>query len=394
MIIMKRHVVSVFAAAVVFHLAIGMAQAQEEQQRTLWRLNKYVIKASMEEQFVNAVKELREIDRKYHNPRSTFASNNSSGYSFAIPEKNIGPDTEESQMWREYTQKTWEAEEDRLHDIFTRMYSAIQSRSVELWQHNPGLSYTPENPRLDEGEAGIIHIRAFFVKQGHGRQFREIVSDYIELCRENNIPNGFNCYTLFAGEDMPQFVFVSEWKNSEDYTEQQSLTKDHLGEEGLNLFLQALNICDKYAQEERTIQRQLSYISEEQNPSSKENTEHAHHDLHEKLNGTWRLSQSRSSENGSLQNVPDVIQYMKVFDDGFFVVINNNDGMVETTHGGTYTINGDKITEKILFGDEDRNNIVGSEFSFILQVDGDSLVQKGIKGSGGLEDLEEHWKRR
>jgi len=52
-------------------------------------------------------------------------------------------------------------------------------------------------------------------------------------------------------------------------------------------------------------------------------------------------------------------------------------GRVIWHHGGTYTLEGNKLTEKVLYANESTGNLVGKEFLFTLTLEGDSLTWIG-----------------
>src|SRR5438270_6872024 len=63
-------------------------------------------------------------------------------------------------------------------------------------------------------------------------------------------------------------------------------------------------------------------------------------------------------------------------------------GVVVYHHGGTFTLDGDKYNEKIVYANESSKDMIGSTFHFKIKVDGDTLTQEGIDNS-----FNEVWKR-
>lgn len=63
-------------------------------------------------------------------------------------------------------------------------------------------------------------------------------------------------------------------------------------------------------------------------------------------------------------------------------------GVVIFHHGGTFTLDGDKYTESIVYANESTKDMIGTTLHFKIKVDGDKLTQEGIDNS-----FNEVWKR-
>ena len=63
-------------------------------------------------------------------------------------------------------------------------------------------------------------------------------------------------------------------------------------------------------------------------------------------------------------------------------------GVVIFHHGGTFTLDGDKYTENIVYANESTKDMIGTTLHFKIKVDGDTLTQEGIDNS-----FNEIWKR-
>jgi hypothetical protein len=63
-------------------------------------------------------------------------------------------------------------------------------------------------------------------------------------------------------------------------------------------------------------------------------------------------------------------------------------GVVIFHHGGTFTLDGDKYNENIVYANESTKDMIGTTLHFKIKVDGDTLTQEGIDNS-----FNEVWKR-
>jgi glucose dehydrogenase len=63
-------------------------------------------------------------------------------------------------------------------------------------------------------------------------------------------------------------------------------------------------------------------------------------------------------------------------------------GVVIFHHGGTFTLDGDKYKERIVYANESTKDMIGTTLHFKIKVEGDTLTQEGIDNS-----FNEVWKR-
>ena len=63
-------------------------------------------------------------------------------------------------------------------------------------------------------------------------------------------------------------------------------------------------------------------------------------------------------------------------------------GVVIFHHGGTFTLDGDKYNENIMYANESTKDMIGTTLHFKIKVEGDTLTQEGIDNS-----FNEIWKR-
>ena len=63
-------------------------------------------------------------------------------------------------------------------------------------------------------------------------------------------------------------------------------------------------------------------------------------------------------------------------------------GDVVVHHGGTFTLEGDKFSEKIEYANDNSKDLIGKTLHFTIKVEDDKLTQQGIDNS-----FNEVWKR-
>ncbi|MEO8498735.1 MAG: hypothetical protein ABI614_27040 [Planctomycetota bacterium] len=97
-------------------------------------------------------------------------------------------------------------------------------------------------------------------------------------------------------------------------------------------------------------------------------------DLHNRLVGAWIL---RGKPDAIIEPKPGA--RMKFFSDHHWLITEADPetGKVIWHHGGTYTLDGNKLVTKTTFANESTMHMIGSEHRFTVKVDGDTYTQIG-----------------
>jgi hypothetical protein len=112
----------------------------------------------------------------------------------------------------------------------------------------------------------------------------------------------------------------------------------------------------------------------EKEPSAPAKVGEAKAPTSDQLLGAWLLA----GQPGAVEE-PKAGARMKFFGQRHWVITHSDatTGAVTFHHGGTYTLNGGKYVEKILYANDSTADLVGKEFRFNLQIEGDTLTQLG-----------------
>jgi hypothetical protein len=113
------------------------------------------------------------------------------------------------------------------------------------------------------------------------------------------------------------------------------------------------------------------------------------------LDGAWRLVSSNDPASGRMRSVPAGIEMTKLIVDGRYVWTVVRNGTVVSGAGGSYTVAGDKYTEKVTYGMTDRQQpMVGRSFTFTWKFEGGKWHHKGVlKIDGAQQEIDEIWER-
>ena len=113
------------------------------------------------------------------------------------------------------------------------------------------------------------------------------------------------------------------------------------------------------------------------------------------LDGAWRLVSSKDPASGRMRSVPAGIEMTKLIVDGRYVWTVVQNGTVVAGAGGSYSVSGDKYTEKVTFGVTERQQpMVGRSFTFTWKFEGGKWHHKGVlKIDGAQQEIDEIWER-
>ena len=97
--------------------------------------------------------------------------------------------------------------------------------------------------------------------------------------------------------------------------------------------------------------------------------------LQKEFLGTWVLAGSPGNEVEPAEDAE-----MKFIGLGHFAVIKRNDetGLIDYNHVGTYTLDGNTYTETITHAIGATEQLVGQSFTFKIKIEGDTYVQEGV----------------
>lgn len=109
--------------------------------------------------------------------------------------------------------------------------------------------------------------------------------------------------------------------------------------------------------------------------------------------GTWKLISFRYGE-GEVQYPPDsYVQMIKLITPTHFTWVHykTKDQLVSSSAGGTYVLNGNDYTEKIIFGDSGMQSFFNKEQAYKIKITDGKLYLSGVM-TNNLK-IEEIWEK-
>jgi hypothetical protein len=103
------------------------------------------------------------------------------------------------------------------------------------------------------------------------------------------------------------------------------------------------------------------------------------------LEGTWRLVAGTSKTADTTVDYTQMrYKGLKMFCDNHFMFVGHSFDTVDNYGGGSYTLDGNTYTEVVMY--HAYRALVGDTISFDVQVNNDTLVQKGPRKIGKYRD--------
>lgn len=260
---MKKVLISLLFGCFVFGMVLGVAAEEKRPDRVLWLIIEREIDPSMDKANYLANKEYVKIRKAYNFPCPIYVSREGNIYSFALPVGTYGQDSDYAKavgaFWDRCHENATDEEKGKLAKIYKTFDEARVSVNKKMAWRRASLSYRPENPRLKSEEARVVYRSFYHVKQNKQMEFVKVVRQYIELCKVNEMADGFGCYEGAIGEDLPIYAFAAHFKNEEDLKEQIEKNTTEMGQKGKDLLNKAKSLCKKVEHSVSEIIPEISY---------------------------------------------------------------------------------------------------------------------------------------
>ncbi len=131
----------------------------------------------------------------------------------------------------------------------------VETLVLEL---RPDLSYLPRTVDLDL-TLPFRKYHWYFLIPGLEDRFEDIAARMVELYGRHEIPQGFLCYEVLLGRELPVFLMVERARNEVDYAAQAARIAATVGDEADALFGQMLKLTRRIEVMEGMTRGDLSY---------------------------------------------------------------------------------------------------------------------------------------
>ena len=156
--------------------------------------------------------------------------------------------------------KKWGTE--NYQTLEARMAGTFDSVNYSVVRLAPGMSYVPENPRLDPAEALFRYWGMCYIKPGKAPQVRKNFRKIVELFKEKNIDTGFETYVVEFGNDTPCFFYSEIGKSAGDFWSHAESQSEQLGDEIMDIWNDTTTCFRRYVPTSGRFRPELSHLPE------------------------------------------------------------------------------------------------------------------------------------
>jgi len=255
---MRKLIIIAVTLALLFPLISSTAIAQDVPQSQLYWIQEANVAPSRAQAYEANIKEVVSLfqENKYSTPVSvSMGSNATYAFILSFPDfATIG------KVFSEYQTMTQKKEFDA---IFKKDADMSNGENIWLAMSRPDLSYTPENPRLKQGEALFSHIFYFYIRSGAQAQMDAVLKKFVELFKKHKIDMGFSSVVAITGVNLPLYVTGQSAKSASDYWTAYEKNVTICGEEWEILLSELNSILRSADQRDFTQRPDLSYTPEQ-----------------------------------------------------------------------------------------------------------------------------------
>lgn len=138
------------------------------------------------------------------------------------------------------------AGEAKWGDLMKRGGAAVEFIRDSIVIEDPGLSYTPAQPRLKPQEERYLHVDLYYVQPGREAEADALAKEFAELYRARNIAEGYRLFKVVMGAETPLLLATTAAKDPADYAVHNAEVMKKLGAEGQALFARAASLTRRF----------------------------------------------------------------------------------------------------------------------------------------------------
>ena len=235
--------------------------AQEEKPKTQrYFVEELIVKPEGVATFEAGAKEMAAGLKKggFPYPMNVF-SRNDNHYFFSFPMENYGDLDKIFEAWAD-AMKKWGAE--NYQALEERMIDTFESVNYSVIRLARGMSYVPENPRLDSADSLYRYWGMCYIKPGKIPQVRKNFRKIVELFKEKNIDAGFETYVVEFGNDTPCIFYTEIGKSAGDFWSHVEITNEQLGNEIYDIWNETVTFFRRYVPGTGSFRPELSHLPE------------------------------------------------------------------------------------------------------------------------------------
>ena len=219
------------------------AAAQEDDQPQMYFVHQEIVKPSMISQYEAAaadwVKMLQSSAAAREKITYSAFSGPQAGFVYVVPVDGFADFAD----FGEAFESVAEALGERWDEVSGRSDAAVDHFESGFYIHRPNMSYEPENPRLGEDEARMVHWDFWYALPGKTEELEAVAKEFVELYSSKGIDTGWNVYEAISGGELPLYVVAVVARDEADFYANEARLNELTGEEGQELGTKALKFA-------------------------------------------------------------------------------------------------------------------------------------------------------
>jgi hypothetical protein len=218
----------------------AVAQAQEQKQQ-LNLVYDFAVKPAMVAKFEAGVK--REIELGSPTTWSAFSTDDFHYY-FVTPIQNYAGIDSMDKADNEWSAKVGKEKIDALMKSYEGTFEYYKAVVIRFL---PELSYAPKMPGPKPEEGNFMHWGFASVEFGKGKEFRDVMKQWVALYDSNKIPMGWNTFVGIMGVEAPLYLWAERAKSEAQYYADDEKATKTMGEAKVTeLYNKTLSVCRKF----------------------------------------------------------------------------------------------------------------------------------------------------
>jgi hypothetical protein len=236
-----RIFVAVLALLVVTSCCLPAVAEAQEHKAQLYYVYDFVVKPAMVSQFEAGVKQ--EIELGSPIPWGAFSTDDFHYYFLTPIHDYAGIDSMEK------ADNDWSAKigKEKLDALMKSYEGTFEYYKAEVIRFLPELSYAPKalSPKQEEGN--FMSWGFANVEFGKGKEFRDVMKQWVALYDSNKIPMGWNTFVGVMGVEVPLYGWAESAKSPAQYWTEDEKAMKTIGEARVTeLYKKTMALCRKF----------------------------------------------------------------------------------------------------------------------------------------------------
>lgn len=220
---------------------LPVATQAQEQKPQLYYVYDFVVKPAMVSQFEAGVKQ--EIELGSPVPWATFSTDDLHYYFLTPIQDYAGIDS----MDKADDEWSTRIGKEKLDALMKRYEGTFEYYKAGVIRFLPELSYVPKVPSPKPEEGNFMSWGFASVEFGKGKEFRDVMKQWVALYDSNKIPTGWNTFVGVMGVEAPLYLWAERAKSAAQYYADGDKATKTIGEaKVMELYKKTMDLCRKF----------------------------------------------------------------------------------------------------------------------------------------------------